>query len=103
MGQRIPLHSGISIALQVTWLSIAEATLISVGTVDSKLAEGLGLKVFNAPLWASGNFMLLMLLLVVVVAELVVNDARRLHQMHLDLYGNEGTTAAVAAGWGSAR
>ena len=40
-------YVGLTMTLQVTWLSIAEAYLITEGTVDSHLAEGLGLKIYG--------------------------------------------------------
>ena len=91
-------YVGLTMTLQVTWLSIAEAYLITEGTVDSRLAEGLGLKIYGvrAPLWASGEFFLMLLLLVVVVAELVVNDARKLHDRHVERYGADAEATLVA-------
>ena len=50
----------------------------------------------RAPLWASGEFFLLLLLLVVVVAELVVNDARNLHDRHVERYGADAEATLVA-------
>ena len=91
-------YVGLTMTLQVTWLSIAEATLVTEGTVQSHLAEGLGLKIYGvrAPLWASGEFFLLLLLLIVVIAELVVNDARKLHERHVERYGSDAETTLVA-------
>jgi hypothetical protein len=88
-----------SLLLQVTWLSVYEATLITSSMVASGLAEGLGLKVFavKAPLWASGDFVLL-LLLCVVAAELVVNDARHLHGKYLALVEERPTAESPMVG-----
>ena len=59
-----------TIALQVAWLCVAEAYLITSGVVSSPVAEGVGLRVFTtkAPLWASAERPHDLLLMVVVAA-----------------------------------
>ena len=79
-----------TIALQVAWLCVAEAYLITSGVVSSPVAEGVGLRVFatKAPLWASAEFVRMILLLMVVVAALAVNDASKLRAAYVRRYGD---------------
>ena len=79
-----------TIALQVAWLCVAEAYLITSGVVSSPVAEGVGLRVFTtkAPLWASAEFVRMILLLMVVVAALAVNDANKLRAAYVRRYGD---------------